>query len=79
MCDKIEKHAEDWFLRAEQRHDCHGCQATLTSDTAVPDRDEFMKEVNRTEREFHDAATTRAERDAARRRLSSMYYWFTVS
>jgi transposase InsO family protein len=34
----------------------------------LPDRDEFMKEVNRTEREFHDTATTRAERDAARRR-----------
>jgi transposase InsO family protein len=34
----------------------------------LPDRHEFRKEVDRTERRLHDAATTRAERDAARRR-----------
>lgn len=34
----------------------------------LPDRQEFRKEVARTERQLHDAATTRAERDAARRR-----------
>ena len=34
----------------------------------LPDRQEFRKEVDRTERQLHDAATTRAERDAARRR-----------
>ena len=34
----------------------------------LPDRDVFMKEVNRTERQLHDAATTRAQRDSARRR-----------
>jgi transposase InsO family protein len=34
----------------------------------LPDRQEFRKEVDRTERRLHDAATTRAERDAARRR-----------
>ena len=34
----------------------------------LPDRQEFRKEVDRTERQLRDAATTRAERDAARRR-----------
>jgi transposase InsO family protein len=34
----------------------------------LPDRQEFIQEVNRTERNLHAAATTRAERDAARRR-----------
>ncbi len=34
----------------------------------LPDRQVFMEEVNRTEREFHNAATTRAETDSARRR-----------
>ena len=34
----------------------------------LPDRQEFGKEVDRTERQLHDAATTRAQRDAARRR-----------
>jgi hypothetical protein len=34
----------------------------------LPDRQEFRKEVDRAERQLHDAATTRAERDAARRR-----------
>jgi hypothetical protein len=34
----------------------------------LPDRQEFRREVDRTERQLHDAATTRAERDAARRR-----------
>ncbi len=34
----------------------------------LPDRRVFMEEVNRTERELHDAATTRAETDSARRR-----------
>ena len=34
----------------------------------LPDRQEFRKEVDRTEGQLHDAATTRAERDAARRR-----------
>jgi hypothetical protein len=35
---------------------------------ALPGRREFRKEVDRTERLLHDAATTRAEREAARRR-----------
>jgi len=34
----------------------------------LPDRQEFRKEVDRTERQLHDAATTRSERDAAWRR-----------
>jgi hypothetical protein len=34
----------------------------------LPERQEFRKEVDRTERQLHDAATTRADRDAARRR-----------
>ena len=34
----------------------------------LPDRQDFSKEVDRTERQLHDSATTRAERDAARRR-----------
>jgi hypothetical protein len=34
----------------------------------LPNREEFRKEVDRTERQLHDAATTRAQRDAARRR-----------
>ena len=34
----------------------------------LPNRQEFRKEVDRTERQLHDAATTRAERNAARRR-----------
>jgi len=34
----------------------------------LPDRRIFRKEVNRTERELHRAATTRAEKDSARRR-----------
>ncbi len=34
----------------------------------LPERQAFMEEVNRTERELHDAATTRAETDSARRR-----------
>ena len=34
----------------------------------LPDRQDFRKEVDRTERRLHVAATTRAERDAARRR-----------
>ena len=34
----------------------------------LPDRRVFMEEVNRTERELHDAATTRAETDSAWRR-----------
>jgi len=34
----------------------------------LPDRPVFMEEVNRTERELQDAATTRAETDSARRR-----------
>ncbi len=34
----------------------------------LPDRQVFMEEVNRTERELHDAATTRAGTDSARRR-----------
>jgi hypothetical protein len=34
----------------------------------LPERQEFRREVDRTERQLHDAATTRAERDAARRR-----------
>jgi transposase InsO family protein len=34
----------------------------------LPDRQEFRKEVDRTERQLHDVATTRADRDAARRR-----------
>jgi len=34
----------------------------------LPDRRIFREEVNRTERELHDAATTRAEKDSARRR-----------
>ena len=34
----------------------------------LPDRRVFMEEVNRTESELHDAATTRAETDSARRR-----------
>jgi hypothetical protein len=33
----------------------------------LPDRQHFMEEVNRTERKLHDAATTRAQRDGARR------------
>jgi hypothetical protein len=33
-----------------------------------PDRRIFTEEVNRTERELRDAATTRAEKDSARRR-----------
>ena len=35
---------------------------------ALPDREVFMEEVNRTERQLRNAATTRAERDTARRR-----------
>ena len=35
---------------------------------SLPDREAFMEDVDRTEAELHDAATTRAERDAARRR-----------
>jgi len=34
----------------------------------IPNRDVFINEVNRTEQQLHDAATTRAERDSARRR-----------
>ncbi len=34
----------------------------------LPDRRVFMEEVNRTERELHDAAVTRAQTDSARRR-----------
>ncbi len=34
----------------------------------LPDRQEFRKEVDRTERRLHDTATTRAQKDAARRR-----------
>ena len=34
----------------------------------LPDRRQFIKEVNRIEGELHDAATTRAQRDSARRR-----------
>lgn len=34
----------------------------------LPDREEFIQEVNRNESDLHDAATTRAQRDAARRR-----------
>ncbi len=34
----------------------------------LPDRQVFLKEVNRPERVLHDAATTRAETDSARRR-----------
>ena len=34
----------------------------------LPDRRRFRKEVDRTERQLHRSATTRAERDAARRR-----------
>ncbi len=34
----------------------------------LPDRNVFIKEVNRTEQQLHDVATTRAERDRARRR-----------
>lgn len=34
----------------------------------LPDRRAFIREVDRTAQELHDAATTRAERDAARRR-----------
>jgi hypothetical protein len=34
----------------------------------LPDRRAFMEEVNRTERELHDAAATRAEKASARRR-----------
>ncbi len=34
----------------------------------LPDRRVFMEEVNRTERELHDVATTRAETNSARRR-----------
>ena len=34
----------------------------------LPDRDLFMKEVNCTELQLHDAATTRAQRDSAGRR-----------
>ena len=34
----------------------------------LPDRQVFMEEVNRTECELHDTATTRAETDSARRR-----------
>jgi transposase InsO family protein len=34
----------------------------------LPDRRQFMKEVDRVESELHEAATTRAQRDAARRR-----------
>jgi len=34
----------------------------------LPDRERFTEDVDRTEQELHDAATTRAERDAARRR-----------
>jgi transposase InsO family protein len=34
----------------------------------LPDREEFMEDVDRIERQLHDEATTRAERDAARRR-----------
>ena len=35
---------------------------------SLPDREAFMEDVDRTDGELHDAATTRAERDAARRR-----------
>jgi hypothetical protein len=34
----------------------------------LPDRDLFMKDVNCTELQLHDAATTRAQRDSAGRR-----------
>ncbi len=34
----------------------------------LPHRRAFMRDVDRTEQELHDTATTRAERDAARRR-----------
>ncbi len=34
----------------------------------LPDRDAFIEEVDRTEREFRETATTRAETDSARRR-----------
>jgi transposase InsO family protein len=34
----------------------------------LPDREAFIQEVNRTERQLNDAATTRAQRDSARRR-----------
>jgi len=48
-----------------------GCTARQVFERdriTLPDRDVFMKEVNRTERQLHDAATTRAQRDSARRR-----------
>lgn len=35
---------------------------------SLPDRRVFMEEVNRTERELHNTAVTRAQRDGARRR-----------
>jgi hypothetical protein len=34
----------------------------------LPDRGEFAEQVNRSEKRLHDAATTRAERESARRR-----------
>ena len=34
----------------------------------LPDRRVFMEEKNRTERELHNTAVTRAQRDGARRR-----------
>ena len=40
----------------------------------LPDRRVFMEEVNRTARELHDAATTRAETDSARRRRAKRSY-----
>ena len=43
-------------------------QAFERDPIPLPDRDVFIKEVNRTERQLHAAATTRAQRDSARRR-----------
>ena len=44
------------------------CEVFDQDRIPLPDRRVFIEEVNRTERELHDAATTRAQRDGARRR-----------
>jgi hypothetical protein len=47
-------------------------QAFERDRVPLPDRPTFINEVDRTERQLNDAATTRADRDSARRRYGAL-------